>query len=76
MNEVYEFLTKAQLRVIVSMKSVVERITDQTLQCSYFIQEYSRNEKFHMSTLCHNTITSELTCLARDEAYQEHVSRN
>ena len=46
MNEVYTFLTEKELRDIEKMKNVVERITRQTLECSYFIQEYSKNEKF------------------------------
>ena len=48
MNEVYTFLTEKDLRDIKFMTSVVERITLQTLECSYFIQEYAKNEKFRM----------------------------
>jgi hypothetical protein len=46
MNEVYNFLMKEELRDIESMKAVVERICHQTLECSYFIREYSQNKKF------------------------------
>ena len=46
MDEVYTFLTKKELRDIESMEIVVGRITLQTLECSYFIQEYAKNEKF------------------------------
>ena len=46
MNEVYTFLTEEELRDIESMKTVVERICYQTLECSYFIREYSQNKKF------------------------------
>ncbi|KAF8342414.1 WD40 repeat-like protein [Amanita rubescens] len=46
MDEVYTFLTGEELQRIESMKSVVECITHQTLECSYFIREYSKNEKF------------------------------
>ena len=46
MNEVYTFLTNAGLDKIRSMKAIVERITLQTVQCSYFIQSYCANQKF------------------------------
>ena len=46
MNEVYSFLVKEELRDIESMKTVVERICYQTLECSYFIREYSQNKNF------------------------------
>ena len=46
MNEVYAFLIKEELRDIDSMKTVVERICYQTLECSYFIREYSQNKNF------------------------------
>ena len=45
MNEVYAFLVK-ELRNIESMKTVVERICYQTLECSYFVREYSQNKNF------------------------------
>ncbi|PPQ93483.1 hypothetical protein CVT25_008477, partial [Psilocybe cyanescens] len=51
MNEVYTFLTDNKLRDIESMQSVVERICHQTLECSYFIREYSTNQKFRMRLL-------------------------
>jgi len=50
MNEVYMFLTSAELKDIKSMKTVVEQISCQTLECSYFIAEYAENEKFCKST--------------------------
>ena len=74
MNEVYTFLTEKELRDIESMKSVVERITLQTLECSYFIQEYSKNEKFRKLRLHRNTTSGELTCLSRDKIDQELVA--
>ena len=45
MNEIYTFLTTAGLNDITSMKTVVERITHQTVECSYFIQAYCANQK-------------------------------
>ena len=72
MDEVYTFLTGEGLQRIEFMKAVVECITRQTLDCSYFILEYSKNEKFRMLRLHYNiTDDSELTCLSRDEIYQE-----
>ena len=71
MGEVYTFLTEKELRDIESMKSVVERITRQTLECSYFIQEYSKNEKFRKLRLHCNTNGGGLICLLRDKIYQE-----
>ena len=46
MNEVYTFLTQAELNAIEFMKAIVERITRQTVECSYFIQTYCGNQKF------------------------------
>jgi len=46
MNDVYIFLTNAELDDIRSMEAVVKRITRQTLECSYFIQAYCGNQKF------------------------------
>lgn len=46
MNEVYTLLMKEELQDIESMKTVVERICYQTLECSYFIREYSQNKNF------------------------------
>ena len=71
MNEVYIFLTGEELRRIEFMKVVVECITRQTLECSYFIREYSKNEKFRMLRLHCNTTDGKLTYLSRDEIYQE-----
>ena len=50
MDEVYMFLTTAELKAITSMKAIVERITRQTLECSYFIQAYCGNQKFRKLT--------------------------
>ena len=68
MDEVYTFLTRKELRDIASMKIVVERITRQTLECSYFIQEYSGNEKFRTLSLNCNTyrLRSHLFVKGRD----------
>jgi hypothetical protein len=71
MDEVYTFLTGEELRRIKFMKAVVECITRQTLECSYFIREYSKNEKFRMLRLHCNTTDGELTCLSREEIHQE-----
>ena len=46
MDEVYTFLTNAELDDIGSMKMIIERITRQTVECSYFIQAYCGNQKF------------------------------
>ena len=46
MDEVYTFLTTVGLKDIQPMKPIVERITRQTLECSYFIQAYCGNQKF------------------------------
>jgi len=51
MNEVYLTLTEAELQDIKSMKGVVERICQQTLECSYFIREYAQNDKFRKSSI-------------------------
>jgi len=50
MNEVYSFLTTAGLNEIKFMTTIVERITHQTVQCSYFIQAYCANKKFRELT--------------------------
>ena len=50
MDEVYTFLATAGLKDIQSMKAIVERITHQTLECSYFIQAYCGNQKFRKLT--------------------------
>ena len=71
MNEVYTFLTEKDLRDIKFMTSVVERITLQTVECSYFIQEYAKNEKFRKLRLDCNTAGGKLTCPSRDEISQE-----
>ena len=67
MDEVYTFLTKKELRDLESMEIVVGRISLQTLECSYFIQEYAKNEKFRKLRLHHKITGGELTCLSRDE---------
>jgi hypothetical protein len=76
MDYVYTFLTEQELRDIESMKTVVEQICHQTLECSYFIQKYSQNEKFrkpyfHCKT-CVNEFIIYLFCV-RDEAPQEFI---
>jgi len=50
MDEVYTFLTTTELDDIRSMKAIIERITRQTLECSYFIQAYCENQKFRKLT--------------------------
>ncbi|KAH9487249.1 Vegetative incompatibility protein HET-E-1 [Psilocybe cubensis] len=51
MDAVYTFLTAADLRDIESMKGIIEKICHQTLECSYFIREFSQNTKFRMRLL-------------------------
>jgi hypothetical protein len=51
MDEVYTFLIHADLQDIKSMKTVIDNIYHQTLECSYFIREYSQNETFRKSVL-------------------------
>ena len=46
MDDVYMVLTIANMDDIRSMKVVVERVTRQTVECSYFIQAYCRNQEF------------------------------
>ena len=60
MNEVYTSLTTAELKAIESMKAVVERITYQTVQCSYFIQEYCANQKFRKLDLATTLMVTNL----------------
>ena len=50
MDEVYTFLTTAELNDVRSMKIIVERITRQTVECSYFIQAYCVDQKFRKLT--------------------------
>ena len=61
MNEVYTFLVKEELRDIESMKTVVERICYQTLECSYFIQKYSQNMNFRKLPLCFGAVMLQTT---------------
>jgi hypothetical protein len=72
MDDVYTSLTDEPLRDVQSMKSVVERITEQTLECSYFILEYSKNEQFRKLRLCRIIAIGELTCPSRDKVYEQH----
>ena len=69
MNEVYETLTNAELRDIDSMKGVVERISQQTLECSYFIREYASNQKFRKSII--RGCVSEANAWIRNEVRQK-----
>ena len=46
MDEVYTFLSTAELDDIKSMKTIIERITRQPVECSYFIQTYCGSQKF------------------------------
>ncbi|KAG1792328.1 uncharacterized protein HD556DRAFT_1380511 [Suillus plorans] len=46
MDEVYIFLTENDLAALTSMKSVVVRICQQTLECSYFLRDYSKSKNF------------------------------
>ncbi|KXN90686.1 hypothetical protein AN958_03971 [Leucoagaricus sp. SymC.cos] len=67
MNEVYIFLTRKGMEQIEGMETVVRRISQQTLECAYFIQAYSRNKHF-WSRLLKNSF-SEAT--ARVQSYNE-----
>ena len=73
MNKVYAFLTTAGLNDIMSMKAIVERITYQTVQCSYFIQAYCANQKFRKPDLAMTLILTIYRFLSRNEAAQERV---
>lgn len=42
-------LAQAEFSEIESVKDVVERISQQTLESAFFMQDYARNEKFRMS---------------------------
>jgi len=75
MNEIYVTLTKAELRDIHSMKGVVERISQQTLECSYFIQEYAQNEKFRKSIILGH-VGMNLTLGIRNKVPQKSSFRN
>ncbi|PPQ73248.1 hypothetical protein CVT26_015058 [Gymnopilus dilepis] len=46
MTEVYTLLNEADLKKLKSMESVLDRISHQTIECSFFIAEYSRTDKF------------------------------
>ena len=76
MNEVYTFLTEAQLSDIKCMKVVIESIVKQTLECSYFIQGYFKDERFCLLKVVSYTAVGELTLLSSDEAFREHDLRN
>ena len=79
MNNVYTSLTTAGLEAIESMKAIVERITYQTVQCSYFIQAYCANQKFRKPDLAMTMILTIYRFLSRDEAAEElvlHQSRD
>lgn len=47
MDEVDMFLTENDLAALTSMKSVVVRICQQTLECSYFLRDYSKSQNFY-----------------------------
>ncbi|PPQ72845.1 hypothetical protein CVT26_003478 [Gymnopilus dilepis] len=51
MTEVYSLLNETDLKKLESMESVLERISHQTIECSFFIAEYSRTDKFGMRIL-------------------------
>jgi len=62
MNEVYTFLNQQDLQDITFMKTVVERMSQQTLECSYFIRGYAQNKSFceliRYSGICMNQLIS------------------
>jgi hypothetical protein len=47
LGEVYNFITQDEmLGKISSMHDVLERISQQTRECAYFIKDYSETKKF------------------------------
>jgi hypothetical protein len=49
LNNVYDFLTEAKhLEKIQTHKSVFVRMTQQTIDCGYFIASYAKNKSFCM----------------------------
>src|SRR6266571_8373051 len=75
MSEIYDTLTKAGLRDIESMKEIVERISQQTLECSYFIRACAVNQKFRESIISGFVLTY-LTLRIRNEIFQESCFRH
>ncbi|KXN87593.1 Vegetative incompatibility protein HET-E-1 [Leucoagaricus sp. SymC.cos] len=51
MNETYTFLISEGVKQIEGMETVVRRISQQTLECAYFIQAYSKNKHFWLRLL-------------------------
>ncbi|KXN87527.1 Vegetative incompatibility protein HET-E-1 [Leucoagaricus sp. SymC.cos] len=51
MNETYTFLISEGMEQIEGMETVVRRISQQTLECAYFIQAYSKNKHFWLRLL-------------------------
>ena len=50
MNDVYSFVQEAEpLKNIISHKQIVAVISQQTIECAYFIRDYSINENFCVS---------------------------
>ena len=68
MDQVYIFLTTAGLNDIKAMKATVDRITRQTLECSYFIQAYYGNQKFRKLTY-HDAELDELSVSFKGRDY-------
>jgi len=50
MDEVYSFFKEDHLEDIKSMKSIVTRICQQTVECCYFLRDYSKTKNFCEST--------------------------
>ncbi|PPQ74828.1 hypothetical protein CVT26_005429 [Gymnopilus dilepis] len=46
MRDLYMLLNNERLQEIQSMKTIVQCICQQTLECSYFIEGYTKNQKF------------------------------
>ncbi|KXN81645.1 hypothetical protein AN958_04067 [Leucoagaricus sp. SymC.cos] len=51
MDETYTFLISEGMEQIEGMKTVVRRISEQTLECAYFIQAYLKNKPFWLRLL-------------------------
>ena len=46
MGDVYAFMTQKELAAIKEMKGVVTQISQQTLECSYLLRDYSKTKTF------------------------------
>jgi len=57
MNDIYSFVHEAEaLRDIQSHKQIVVVITQQTIDCAYFIRDYAINKNFCMSIFIYDAL--------------------